>query len=97
EASLTLIGVDDENAGPNPIVITLNDTTIYRGDSGFKDWPEGGKVPWRSTDITFDGGIIVGGYNTLMIANRSYSGTTGRPPYILLAGGSLDVVIKSPF
>jgi hypothetical protein len=96
-ASLTLVGLDDENPGPNPIRITLNNTTIYEGDSGFADWPEGGHVPWRPLEITFDGGIVVGGFNTLAISNRSDSDNIGTPPYILLAGGSLDVVIKSPF
>ncbi len=72
-------GRDDDFDSVCPIEITLNDTRVASGPSGFPnhDWK------WRRYPIA--AGTLRSGKNELLIANTAVEGTLGVPPWFMVA------------
>lgn len=76
---LHLMARDDDAEAACPIEIVLNETTLFRGDSGFPD------DTWAAHHYDIPGGVLKAGVNTLDIANRAAEGVSGMPPWFMVA------------
>jgi hypothetical protein len=93
-ATLTVAGLDDELAGPNPIAIVVNGQPLFEGASPFQSWDgigNGANAAWTDVDITIPANALRAGRNEIAIANLSPSANFGAPPYILLGDATLSV------
>ncbi len=93
-ATLTVAGLDDELAGPNPIAIIVNGQSLFEGASPFPSWDGAGNgenAAWTDVDISIPADALRAGRNDIAIANLSPSANFGAPPYILLGDATLSV------
>ena len=93
-ATLTIAGLDDELAGPNPIAIEVNGQSLFEGASPFQSWDgvgDGANAAWTDVDFTIPANALRAGRNEIAIANLSPSANFGAPPYILLGDTTLTV------
>lgn len=89
---LTLVGMDDETPAKAQIELTINTTSVYKGDSWFADWSgTRGQGNWTTVQITIPKGMLGGGVNSITLSNTAATGNTGEAPYILLGGASIEV------
>ena len=89
---LVLTGLDDELAGRNPIVITVNGAVVYDDGSPFDNWdPSDSTIPWTEVTVPFDNELLVEGENQVVVTNNSPGGSVGLPPYILLSEARVEV------
>lgn len=85
-SELVLTGLDDEMAGGNPIVVTVNGKVIFDDESSFYDWdPNDPEVHWNRLVIPFANGVLVEGENEIVVTNTSDGTEVGVPPYLLLS------------
>ena len=93
-ATLTVSGLDDELAGPNPMTIVVNGQIIYEGPSPFQSWDgigNGANAAWTNAEITIPAAALRAGRNEIVIANLSPGANFSAPPYILLGDATLSV------
>lgn len=96
QSVLVLTGLDDELAGPKPIVVTVNGEVIYEGNSRFNDWdPAAAEVAWNRFNIFFPSQLLVAGENEIMVRNLAEGSEIGLPPYILLSEAFLFVDVAA--
>ena len=77
-----------------PVAIEVNGQTVFTGPSPFRNWDgvsTGANVDWTQAVITIPAGSLHAGRNELAIANLTPSANFNAPPYVLLAGATLDV------
>jgi hypothetical protein len=86
-ANLTIVGVDSEDPGKNPISVTLNGVVIYQGDDPLpndtRNGP-GGPGNWGSFTAQVPAGVLQAGGNTLTISNLSSSSCTNCPAFVMI-------------
>ena len=96
QSVLVLTGLDDELAGPKPIVVTVNGDVIYEGNSRFNDWdPAAAVVAWNRFNIFFPSELLVAGENEIVVSNLADGSAIGLPPYILLSEAFLFVDVAA--
>jgi hypothetical protein len=81
-ATLTIEGMDSEDAVKTPIRIALNGVMLFQNASPFPndDRPlQSGR--WSSITLPFDASILRQGANTLTIVNLA-PGSKGLPPFV---------------
>jgi serine/threonine-protein kinase len=86
-ATLTIRGLDSEDAAKTPILITVNDTQIYSGGNPLPDdFASGPSGPgnWGTYSWRMDPGTLKGGANTLTISNLSSSACMNCPAFFML-------------
>ena len=89
---LVVTGLDDEVAGQNLIVITVNGEVIFDGGSPFESWDPGDPtIPWSEATVPFNNDVLVDGVNRIVVTNNASGGTVGLPPYILLSEARVEV------
>ena len=91
---LTLVGLDDEFAGANPIVVVVNGVEVYNGAAPFPSWDAVGRgesAAWTAVAVTVPAGVLRAGGNEVTVANLSPSANFGQPPYVLLSDAVLEV------
>jgi hypothetical protein len=87
--TLILTGLDDELSGTNPLVVTINGTTIFEGPNAFPNTPMrdhgvgGGDRYWGEMQLSIPAGVLQEGENTLVLENAAPGGKLGTP-YILI-------------
>jgi len=86
---LVLTGLDDEVAGKNRLLVTINGTTIFAGPDTFPDTPMsdhgvgGADRYWGEMEIAIPAELLHAGENTLVLENAAPGGKLGTP-YILI-------------
>jgi len=86
---LVLTGLDDEVAGKNRLLVTINGTTIFAGPDTFPDTPMsdhgvgGADRYWGEMEIAIPAELLHVGENTLVLENAAPGGKLGTP-YILI-------------
>ncbi len=83
-ATLTIEGMDSEDAAKTAISIEINGTQIFQGENPLPndDVPvESGT--WSRATWTFDAALLQTGQNEIVIRNLA-EGTFGRPPFFML-------------
>jgi len=90
--TLTILGLDDELDGLNPIAIDVNDERVYEGDNVFVNWNAvtGDPSVWSQTAFRIQPSLLEDGENTFTITNLDPSDSFNGPPYFLLGGGSIE-------
>ena len=89
---LVFTGLDDEMAGRNPIVVTVNGAVIYSSGSPFENWnPSDPAIPWTEVAVPFGNEMLVEGANQIVVTNNAPGGSVGLPPYILLSEARVEV------
>jgi hypothetical protein len=94
EATLTITGLDDEWAGSNPMVVSVNGVEIYSGDAPFPSWDgvgQGEQAEWTAAVFTVPTGVLQAGTNEIKVSNQAPTATFGAPPYILLSDAQLEI------
>ena len=87
--ALVLTGLDDEVAGKNRLLVTINGTTIFAGPDTFPDTPMsdhgvgGADRYWGEMEIAIPAELLHMGENTLVLENAAPGGKLGTP-YILI-------------
>ncbi len=89
---LTLVGMDDDAPTKTPIELTINTTSVYKGDSWFENWGgTAGAGNWTTVQITIPKGMLGPGVNDITISNTAATGDQGESPYIILGGATIEV------
>ena len=82
QATLTIMGMDSEDAAKTPMRVVVNDTVIFEGANPLPndDIPlQSGR--WDNLNLPFDTAILQAGANTVTITNLA-SGGVNAPPFI---------------
>jgi hypothetical protein len=85
EATLTITGINDEWASPNPMVVEVNGVVIYDGPCPFPSWDGAGNgqnAVWGTVSWTVPAGTLREGGNEIAISNLTQSSAWNSPPYI---------------
>jgi serine/threonine-protein kinase len=93
-ATLTVVGLDDEYGGTNPIRITVNGVEIFNGAAPFASWDAIGRgegAAWTPANFSVPAGVLRAGANQITVSNLSPSANFGLPPYLLLSDAKLDI------
>jgi serine/threonine-protein kinase len=91
-ASVTITGLDDEWAGTNPIVVSVNGVEIFSGPSPFVSWDgvgHGEQAEWKAVKLKVPAGTLHKGDNEIALANMAPSSSVGTPPYVLVSDAKL--------
>ncbi len=90
--TLTVLGLDDEIEGLNPLAIEVNGRRVYEGDDPFVNWNAvtGDPSVWSQVGFRMAPDLLEEGENTVTFINLSESDTFGGPPYFLLGDGRLS-------
>ncbi|MDQ3168255.1 MAG: hypothetical protein M3P94_06370 [Chloroflexota bacterium] len=98
--TLTVLGLDDELDGLNPITIEINGRLVYEGDDVFPNWntETGNPEVWSQVGFRIAPGLLQEGDNSITIANLTPADTFGGPPYLLLgagrfSGGDVEITV----
>ena len=94
EATLTIVGLDDEWAGSNQIALEINDEIVYSGSSPFASWDgvgDGRDAAWTAVAFTLPEGLLRRGENDVAIANLAPVASFNSPPYVLLSTAALEL------
>jgi len=95
--TLTVDGMTSENWTELPIAIRVNGQEVYSGDSPFPTWSGvDGEQPWSTVSIELPTSVLQQGENAVTFVNLRAEGEFSRPPYILLADGSVTMEIAQP-
>jgi hypothetical protein len=91
----TVVGLDDELAGKNPIALEVNGERVYEGDSPFESWDgntanRGSDARWTTVEASLSAELFDEGENTITFLNLSRSGNFNAPPYNLLSVARLE-------
>jgi hypothetical protein len=93
EATLTITGINDEWASPNPMTIEINGVTIYNGPCPFPAWDGAGNgenAVWGTVSWTIPAGVLREGVNDLVIRNLTNSANTNSPPYVDISTTTIE-------
>lgn len=79
-AVIRVLGMDDENSGRVPLLISVNGYVVHQGPSPFEneDWTD---IAWRIGELD----ALQAGENVITIENLAAEGEFGRPPWILIS------------
>jgi serine/threonine-protein kinase len=94
EATLTITGINDEWASPNPMIIEVNGREIYNGPCPFPAWDgrgNGEDAVWGTTSWTIPARTLQAGRNTITISNLTNSAATNAPPYIDISTTTIEI------
>ena len=98
--TLTVLGLDDELEGLNPIAIEVNGRRVYEGDNLFVNWNAvtGDPSVWSQVGFRIAPELLEDGDNTITLINLTPSSTFGGPPYFLLgdarfSGGDVEISV----
>jgi eukaryotic-like serine/threonine-protein kinase len=89
---LIITGLDDEWAGTNPIVVSVNGVEIFSGPSPFVSWDgvgHGEQAQWKAVKWKVPAGTLHIGDNEVTLANMAPSASVGSPPYVLVSDAKL--------
>ncbi len=90
--SLTVDGMTSENWPEVPMSLLINGEEVYEGTSPFPTWNGvDGEQPWATVNVDLPTSLLQEGENTVTFVNLVDQGEFSRPPYILLAGGTLTI------
>jgi hypothetical protein len=93
--TLTVDGMTSENWTELPIAVLINGQEVYTGNSPFPTWNGvDGQQPWATFSFDLPTSVLQQGENTLTFVNLMEEGLFSRPPYILLAGGTLTIELR---
>jgi hypothetical protein len=93
-ATLTITGLDDEWAGNNPIVITVNGVKIFAAPNLFQSWDgvgQGEQAGWTAIPFAVPAGVLQEGVNEITLSNQAPSANFGTPPYVLVSDALLEI------
>ena len=93
-ATLTVEGMDSEDAAKTVISIEINGTEIFQGENPLPndDVPlESGT--WSSATWNFDAALLRTGQNEIVIQNLA-QGTFGRPPFFMLDYAEITFAVE---
>ncbi len=94
--SLTVDGMTSENWSEVPMSLLINGEEVYEGTSPFPTWNGvEGEQPWATVNVELPTSVLQQGENTVTFVNGVEQGDFSRPPYILLAGGTLTIELVS--
>ncbi len=94
--SLTVDGMTSENWSEVPMSLLINGQEVYEGTSPFPTWNGiEGEQPWATVNVELPTSVLQQGENTVTFVNLVGQGDFSRPPYILLAGGTLTIELGS--
>jgi len=94
--SLSVDGMTSENWPEVPMSLLINGEEVYEGTSPFPTWNGiEGEQPWATVNVDLPTSVLQQGENTVTFVNRVDQGEFSRPPYILLAGGTLTIELGS--
>ena len=92
---LTVDGMTSENWSNVPISVRVNGQEVYQGASPFPTWNGiEGQQPWTTVSLDLPASALQPGENTVSFVNLVEQGDFSRPPYILLAGGTVTVDLQ---
>jgi hypothetical protein len=94
EATLTIVGLDDEWAGPNPIALEVNGEVVYSGPSPFPNWDgigDGRNAAWTAAVFTIPDRVLRAGENEIAVSNLTPAASFNSPPYVLLSDAVLEI------
>src|SRR5262249_7378626 len=94
DATLTITGINDEWASPNPMTVEVNGVQIYDGPCPFPAWDgadNGEHAVWGSSSWTIPVGTLRQGTNEIAVSNLTQSANTNSPPYIDLSTTTLEI------
>jgi hypothetical protein len=94
DATLTVTGINDEWASPNPMVVTVNGVEIYNGPCPFPAWNgqgNGADAEWGTSSWTVPAGVLRAGNNEISISNLTPSSNFNSPPYIDISTTTLEI------
>jgi len=90
--SLSVDGMTSENWPEMPMALLINGEDVYEGTSPFPTWNGvEGEQPWATVNVDLPTSVLQQGENTVTFVNLVDQGEFSRPPYILLAGGTLTI------
>jgi serine/threonine protein kinase len=93
--NLTVEGMTSENWTEMPISISVNGQEVYRENSPFPTWNGvDGQQPWATASFDLPTSVLQPGENTVTFTNLMVEGEFSRPPYILLADGTLTIEVR---
>jgi len=93
--TLTVDGMTSENWSELPMSLLINGEQVYEGTSPFPTWNGvDGEQPWARVNIDLPTSPLQPGENTVTFVNGVGEGEFSRPPYILLAGGTLTIEVQ---
>lgn len=93
EATLTIVGLDDELAAQNQFALEINGDVVYMGTSPFPNWDgigDGRDAAWTPIAFRIPSGLLRAGENEIAVANLTPAAEFNAPPYILLSEARLD-------
>ncbi len=83
-ASLSIEGMDSENAPRTPISITVNGVEIFNGPNPLPDDDHSLETgTWATYTWTFDAALLQPGLNEISVSNLE-AGAFGLPPFFML-------------
>jgi serine/threonine protein kinase len=91
--TLTITGINDEWASPNPMTVEVNGVAIYDGPCPFPAWDGAGNgenAVWGTSSWTIPTGTLRKGTNTITVTNHTQSANTNSPPYVDLSTTTLE-------
>ncbi|HKG24589.1 MAG TPA: protein kinase [Thermomicrobiales bacterium] len=94
EATLSVTGINDEWASPNPMVVTVNGVEIYNGPCPFPAWDGAGNgenAAWGTIAWSVPAGALRAGNNEIAISNLTPSSNFNSPPYIDISTTTLEI------
>lgn len=93
-AMLTITGINDEWASPNPITIEINGVTIYEGPCPFPSWNgagDGANAAWGTMSWAVPKNALRKGDNEIVVRNFTDSASTNSPPYVNISTTTIEV------
>jgi hypothetical protein len=94
--SLSVDGMTSENWSELPIALLINGQEVFRGASPFPTWNGvDGQQPWTTVSVELPAALLAPGANTITVVNLVEEGDFSRPPYVLLAGGTVTIALGS--
>lgn len=93
--NLTVDGMTSENWTELPISILINGQQVYSGNSPFPTWNGiEGEQAWATVRVELPTSVLQTGENSVTFVNMTEEGEFSRPPYILLAAGTVTIEIR---
>ncbi len=85
DATLTLLGLDDELTASARISVLVNGTELYTGNSTFPAWdPNATGNQWGELTLDIDRDLLADTDNDLVITNLSAGSDVGTPPWVMI-------------
>ena len=90
--ALTIVGLDDESGGDNPLSITVNGVEVFAGPSPFPGWDgvgTGETAAWTAVTFAIPAGALLAGPNEVAVSNLVGGANFGSPPYVLVSDATV--------